>query len=254
MQRLHAQWLQGLHIGHVQLDEIRTRLRLREPVLWLWVAFDPSSKLVLVMHLGSRAQQVAHSVIHHLVKLLAPHCVPVLTSNGLYLYFYALTAHFGRWVQAVGEHRPQWQVCPDLLYGQLQRTVRRRKLVRVKQVLLLGTLEGLRTKLQSLGFSGKLNTSFVERVNLTMRRGVAGLARQTWATAQTAGHLLAQAELWRGYYHFVRVHDGLSVPIGAGDRRGRRYHQRTPAQAAGLTGHRWSMRELLVLPLPGAAG
>src|SRR5205823_3586825 len=44
--RLHAQWLPGRHVGHVQLDEIRTRLRRRERVLWLWVAFDPTSKLI----------------------------------------------------------------------------------------------------------------------------------------------------------------------------------------------------------------
>jgi transposase-like protein len=41
MQRLPVKRLQGLHIAHIQLDEIRTRLRLRERVLWLWVAVDP---------------------------------------------------------------------------------------------------------------------------------------------------------------------------------------------------------------------
>ncbi len=254
MQRLYAQRLHGLHIGHGQLDEIRTRLRLREHVLWLWVAFDPTNKLILVMHLGARTQQAAHSVIHHLIQLLAPDCVPVVSSDGLNLYFYALTAHFGRWVHAVGERRRTWRVCPELIYGQVQKIVRRRKLVQVQHVMLLGSLAERRLKLQALGFSGKLNTAFVERVNLSVRRGVAALARQTWATAQTAGHLLAQAELWRGYYHFVRVHEGLRLALGAGEGRQRRYRQRRPAQAAGLTGHRWSMHELLALPLPSTAG
>jgi transposase-like protein/IS1 family transposase len=184
MQRLHTQRLRDLHIGHVQLDEIRTHGRLRERVLWLWVAFDPSSKLIRVMHLGSRTQQAAQHVIHNLLQPLAPGCVPVMSSDGLNLYFYALTAHFGRWVQAVGERRRAWQVRPDLICGQVQKIVRQRKLVRVKQVMLLGSLAEVRLKLQGLGFSGKLNTAFVERVNLTLRRGRAGLARQTWATAQ----------------------------------------------------------------------
>lgn len=59
--------------------------------------------------------------------------------------------------------------------------MRRRRLVKVKQVMRLGTFEALRTKLRGLGLSGRLFTAFVERVNLSLRRGVDGLARQTWA-------------------------------------------------------------------------
>jgi transposase InsO family protein len=55
----------------------------------------------------------------------------------------------------------------------------------------------------------------VERVNLTIRQGVAALARWTWATAQAAPALLAQLDWWRGYYHFVRPHASLRVPLAA---------------------------------------
>ena len=57
-----------------------------------------------------------------------------------------------------------------------------------------------------MGFTGRLNTAFIERVNLTVRHGVAALARRTWATAQQSPHLLAHLEWWRAYYHFVRPH------------------------------------------------
>jgi hypothetical protein len=53
--------------------------------------------------------------------------------------------------------------------------------------LILATLQGL-------GLSGRLNTAFIERVNLTVRHGVAALARRTWATSQQAPHLLAHLE------------------------------------------------------------
>jgi IS1 family transposase len=42
---LHNRWLRNLHLPHIQLDELRTRLRSRAHTLWLWVACDPISKL-----------------------------------------------------------------------------------------------------------------------------------------------------------------------------------------------------------------
>ena len=208
----------------------------------------------------ARTQNAAHSVVHELRQRLAPGCLPVFTSDGLNLYFYALTAHFGQWVTAVSQRTPHWQVLPSLLYGQVKKTYRRQKVVRVTRVMRCGMAEELRAALRQLGLSGRLNTAFVERVNLTIRQGVAALARRTWATAQTAPWLLAHLDWWRGYYHFVRLHGSLRVslaqPIERGGRRlPRRYQQRTPAMAAGLTSRRWSVQDLLLLPLPpGSVG
>ena len=255
---LHDHWFQHLHLPHVQLDELRTRLRNRTHVLWLWVAIDPHTKLIPVLHLGARTQTAAHAVVHELRQRLAPSCLPVFTSDGLNLYFYALTAHFGQWVAIVGQRARQWQVLPGLIYGQVKKMYRRRKVVLVSHVLRCGTAEDLREALVNLGLSGRLNTAFVERVNLTIRQGVAGLARRTWATAQAGPSLLGHLDWWRGYYHFVRPHAALRVPLAqpierGGRRKPRRYRQRTPAMAAGLTRRRWSVRELLLVPLPPAA-
>src|SRR5215472_814956 len=82
---------------HLQLDELRTRLRNHTHVLWVWLAIDPSTKILPVLHLGPRTQNAAHAVIHALQRILAPGCLPLFTSDGLNLYFYALTAHFGHW-------------------------------------------------------------------------------------------------------------------------------------------------------------
>ena len=255
---LHDHWVHHLYRPHVQLDELRTRLRNRAQVLWLWVAIDPLTKLIPVLHLGARTQHAAHRVVHELRQRLAPGYLPVFTSDGLNLYFYALTAHFGAWVSGIGSQARHWQVTTGLLYGQVKKTYRRRKVVRITGLMRCGTFEDLRAALRTLGLSGRLNTAFVERVNLTIRQGVAGLARRTWATAQTAPALLAQLEWWRAYYHFVRPHKALRMPLSTPIERGgrcapHRYRQRTPAMAAGLTRRRWSVRELLLVPLPPAA-
>src|SRR5262249_2011279 len=161
-----------------------------------------------VLLLGPRTQHMAHRVIHSLRQPLAPGCVPLFTSDGLNLYFYALTAHFGHWLQLAGRGRNilRWQVAEGLIYAQLQKRYRRRKLVRVTHVMRLGSEAELKGTLQGPGFSGRLNTAFIVRVNLAVRHGVAALARRTWATSQQAPQLLAYLEWWRAYYHFVRPH------------------------------------------------
>jgi IS1 family transposase len=247
----HAQLFQELALPHVQLDEIRTRLRQRCQVLWLWLVIDPVTKIVPVLHLGPRTQESAHAVVHGRRTVLAPGCVPVITSAGLRQYFYAVTAHFGWWRQ--GSRCRVWQVAPALVYGQVQKVYRRRRLVRVRHRMLCGTRKRLQTTLQGLGRSGRLTTAFIERLNLTARHGVAALSRRTWATAQTAPGLLLQVEWWRLYYHLVRPHSGLQVALPhpqprEGRRVPQRYRVRTPAMAAGVTLHRWHVVEVLRYP------
>jgi transposase-like protein/IS1 family transposase len=251
---LHDHTFRDLQQPHVQLDEIRTRLRSRAHGLWLWLAIDPITKIVPVLHLGARTQDAAHAVIHELRQRLAPQCIPVFTSDGLNLYFYALTAHFGQWVVSVGRRARKWQVTAGLIYGQVKKVYRRRRLVRVTPVMRCGTRAALKVALRGLGLSGRLNTAFVERLNLTVRQSVAALVRRTWSTAQQAPELLLHLEWWRGYYHFARPHKSLRVelrqPLERGGKRlPQRYRQRTPAMAAGLVSRRWSVRDLLTLPL-----
>ena len=149
----------------------------------------------------------------------------------------------------------RWQVEPSLIYGQVKKCYQRRKLVRVTHEMRLGTEDALKAALQGLGLSGRLNTAFIERVNLTVRHGVAALARRTWATAQQSPQLLAHLEWWRAYYHFVRPHASLRMALlqpreRGGKRLAQRYRQCTPAMAAGRTNRQWTGREVLCFPLP----
>jgi IS1 family transposase len=254
---LHERFFFQLHLPHLQLDELRTRLRSATQILWLWLAIDPLTKMIPVLYLGPRTQNAAHMLIHSLRQSLAPGCLPLFTSDGLNLYFYALTAHFGQWLEVGqrGRNARRWQVAAGLIYGQVKKSYRRHKLVQVTHVMRLGTEAALQVTLQGLGFSGRLNTAFIERVNLSVRHGVAALARRTWATSQQASQLLAHLEWWRAYYHFVRPHASLRVALAqpqarGGKRLAQRYRQRTPAMAAGRTHRRWTACEVLSCPLP----
>jgi hypothetical protein len=180
--------------------------------------------------------------------------LPVFSSDGLALYFYALTAHFGEWVQELGERRRKWMVAAELLYAQVIKRYKRKRIAEVRWQIQLGTPDTYREALRALGLTGRIQTAFVERVNLTFRRSIAGLARRSWSLPCSLGELALHFDWWRAYYHFVKLHAALSVHSSGGDKKGGRNRlrtrARTPAQAAGLTDHRWTVLELLTFPAP----
>ena len=123
-QILHERSFRTLWLPHLQLDELRTRLRSANQILWLWLAIDPLTKIVPVLELGPRTQTMAHRLIHSLRQSLAPDSLTLFTNDGLNFYFYALTAHFGQWLALCrrGRNVRRWQVEPGLIYGQVKKS------------------------------------------------------------------------------------------------------------------------------------
>jgi len=72
----HEHSFRNLHLPHLQLDELRTRLRRATQALWLWLALDPRTKIIPVLQLGPRTQNAAHLLIHSLRQRLAAFLSP----------------------------------------------------------------------------------------------------------------------------------------------------------------------------------
>ena len=241
---LHNRYFQGLVLTFVQLDELYAKVRTG--VQWLWLAIDPVTKIIPSLHLGGRKQEDAYALLHDLHLRLDEDCVPAFTSDGLRSYFYAITAHFGYWFRPERARTDHWHVADDLLYGQLIKRKQRYRLTFTITRMLWGSRTLFYQLLTDYGFNSTIQTAFIERVNLTIRRGVAPLMRKTWSLAQSPQHLLLHCEWWRTYYHFVRVHDSLQLPV-PGLPRARIL--RTPAMAAGVTEQLWSVGTILKMPL-----
>src|SRR5712691_4676974 len=139
--------LSAVQAGEVSEAEAITRLS-RSPH-WVWVAMDPVSKLLLAIDVGNRTLAMAQGVVHQVAQVLAPGCVPLFLTDGLKEYATALLTHFGYWVQpprrqATGPApKPRWMPLAGLLYAQVVKTVRRRRLVRVRHRVVFGTLEAV---------------------------------------------------------------------------------------------------------------
>jgi transposase len=174
-ENLHAQFFKDLVVGGtIQLDELATRVRRWAKRAWVWTAQGAQSKAWLVWHVGGRAQADVHRLLHRVKQVLASGCVPVFTSDGLRQYFYALTAHFGHWVEEEGRRKPVWRVLPSLLYGQFRKVKAGRKLKQTYTKMLCGERSALQTVLQSIGLRGGIQTAFQPVVNTTGRKNSPG--------------------------------------------------------------------------------
>ena len=239
-------FFQAIRAGHIQLDELVTKVKNKAQKLWVWTAITAKSKLIVALHIGGRAIEDACSLFHQIRLALAPGCLPVFTTDGLDQYFHGMTAHFGYWDKPPRARKYHWFPDEDLQYAQLLKSRHGRKVKFLYSVIRLGTRDAIRAMLQALELSGLVQTSYVERANLTLRELIAPLSRRTWSLAYDVYHLWLHIQWGLTYYHFCRVHQSLDVRI----RGPSRCRHRTPAMAAGLTRRQWSVAHILLTPVP----
>jgi IS1 family transposase len=196
--KLHDRVMVELELIHVQLDELWGNVKSKGRELWLWTASDAKTKILVVMQVGGRTQEMAYGVVHELKGRLKAGCVPVFSTDGLKHYYYALTSHFGKWEREEGK-KPVWVLMGELLYGQVIKHQRRRKTVEVERRMLVGEEGEYRRVLKENGLSGRINTSYIERLNLTIRQSVSKLTRRTWGPAVYTSELVEHLEWWRAY-------------------------------------------------------
>lgn len=129
--KVHQRFFKDLILAHIQLDELWTNVKQAEQAVWVWTVCEAKSKIIPVIQLGGRTQDMAYSVVHELKMRLKAGCVPIFSSDGLKHYFYTLTAHFGEWKVVEGEKKPVWLILTSFMYGQVIKQQRRFRLVGV---------------------------------------------------------------------------------------------------------------------------
>ena len=267
-------FLHGIRVRQVQLDELFALLsavkdgavseadaieRLERMSQWVWVAMDPESKLLLAIDVGDRTLAMAQRFVHHVVQLVAPDCAPLFLTDGFRAYMTALLTHYGSWVQPPRRQdtgpapKPRWMPMPQLLYAQVGKTVRRRRLVRVRHRVVFGTLETVNAVLAPLGC--QINTAFIERLNLTIRQHVAAVGRRVSTLCKHEAGVRQQLALYHVYHNFCLPHASLRQPLSQprpthGHGSAKTWQPRTPAMAVGLTDHVWTLRAVLLFRVP----
>jgi hypothetical protein len=269
-----AYFLCDLHLEQLQLDELYAVLRdlkagaisddeaikrLERSPAWVWTAMDPTSKLLVVVDVGSRTLAMAPRVVPQVTQVLAPGCVPLFLTDGLKDYGTALLTHFGYWMQPERRQdkgprpQPRWMPLPALLYAQVVKSYRRQRLVGVAHHVVFGTQLAIEQILAKCGWA--INTAFVERLNLDIRQRVAAIGRRVNTLCQGEAGLRDQLVLFQTYHNFVLPHASLRQPllipeVTSGRDSVKVWRPCTPAMAAGLTDHVWSLKEVLLYRVP----
>jgi hypothetical protein len=133
------------------------------------------------------------------------------------------------------------------------KTVRRRRLVRVTHRMVFGTLAAIEQVLAAHGW--QINTAFIERLNLSIRQHVAAVGRRVTTLCKHEEGLRQQLMLYQVYYNFCLPHASLRQPLPQpepthGTGSARQWRPCTPAMAAELTDHVWTLREVLLFRVP----
>jgi IS1 family transposase len=208
---------------------------------WIGIAFATEYRLMLSFMIDTHEAYVAEPLIAATEERLKAGSWPVWVSDGLDAYGEALKErhctlqYYPRTGKPGRPRRPKLVACPELRYGQVvkQRDERHR---------VIGVCK--RSRYGDVPLE-KISTVYIERHNLTLRHENRRLTRKTMAFSKKVTQLKAQMLFYQGYYNFVRPHRALKLSIADDNGAPRRWQSRTPAMAAGLSDHIWSLRELM---------
>ena len=114
-----------------------------------------------------------------------------------------------------------------------------------KRQIVFGSEDALIQILATDGWGSQINPSSIERDNLTSRHSQGRLGRKTLSHAKKKVSLPRHLDLEEALSNCIRPHSALKVKLRQAAAPGRRWQQRPPAIAAGLTAHIWSLEELL---------
>ena len=179
---------------------------------------------------------------------------PLFTSDELPAYVEALVATYstpeppppkrGR-----GRPRttPRRRRDPELLYAQVDKRREKGCVVEVRRRIIFGSAEVIS---EVLG-DQQINTAYVERDNLTSRQSNGRLVRKTLSHSKNSYYLRRHLDLEDAVFNFVRPHQALRTALPR-PLHGRKWQLRTPAMAAGLTDHVWTLEELLSYRVPAS--
>ena len=206
----------------LQADELCTFIGNKSTTLWLFATVEVWSRLWASSVLGRRSSRNAKAVLNDVLLRGRVVGCPLIATDGFEYYRGAIVDLFG-------------SAC---VYGQVLKTRRHDRVVRVERCVQIGTASRLQTALLASEDSETLNTSFVERLNLTIRQGSAYLRRRSSCHARGADQLHAHVELLRCHYNFIRPHRALKF--------GR--ETRTPAMQAGLVSAPMNWRDIFTAP------
>jgi transposase-like protein/IS1 family transposase len=246
-----------LDLVHVQADEIW--VKMRGTVVWVALAIMVSTRLWIAGEVSkTRDSDLTDRLMEQVRRCSIAMTALLICTDGFAAYPNSIIRAFRNKVKATpGPGAPKKVVWPRLYIGTVIKHTVKRRVTEVIRRMTYGKWRKAKRLIKASRGGKKLNTSFIERFNGTIRERLASLTRKCRHAASKVGTVHAGIYLIGCTYNFCFSHCELSKSkIKGGFGR-----PCTPAMASGLTDHVWSVKELLLykvapppLPVPKKKG
>ena len=224
-------------LGQVQADELR--VKKQGGIVWIALAMMVQTRLWLGGEVSEQRDMMLIRRLLERVRRCAAHRPLLFCTDGLASYIRAIRETLRAPVQTGKGGRPRLRPWRHIFIAQVVKRYERRRVVATDRRIVDGAparVETLRRRSQG---GGMINTAYIERLNATFRERLAPLARRCRALARHTLTLYEGMFLVGTVYNFCTPHASLSQA-----------QQTTPAMAAGITDHCWTMHELLSFQVP----
>jgi transposase-like protein len=236
-----------LDLQQVQADEIKAKIQ--GGTIWIAMAMMVSTRLWLGGVISPRRDKVLIQSLVDKIRIIAL-CRPLLVAvDGLPSYVKAFQRAFRSKLPRHGQlGRCKWRAWSELAIVQVVKTRTPGKF-KISRRIVQGCARQIDQLIQTSQSHGGINTAFIERLNATFRQRLNVLARRTRTLARQPDTLLAGLYVVGCLYNFCTYHKSLRVSF-LFSQHAQRWLQRTPAIAAGLTDHLWTIEELFNFKVP----
>jgi hypothetical protein len=216
---------------------------------WDHVAFDPEHRLVVSVVTGRRIEDHTRLLVEDFQRRTEGRIPDLLTSDEYPAYAAAILEVYGEEIQPPRrgtrgrQPKPRRVLPEELVYATVHKTREGNRVVAVEERLIFGTEAGLQAALDGSAVSDRVNTVYVERHNGTDRNRNARKVRRTYCFSK-------DWDVHAAVTYFTMYSYNFCWPVRTLRERGEGGHwqQRTPAMAAGLADHIWTLKEWLSLP------
>lgn len=235
-------------LGHVQADEIQAKMQRR--VVWLALALQVSTRLWLGGVVSERRDEKLLTQLIQRIRASAL-CRPLLFCvDGWRAYLPAIRHVFREAIPTGRLGRPSLRPWDNICIAQMVKQYAQGHVVGVIRRIAQGSAEQVAGLLKQSQGGGGINTAYVERLNATFRARWANLVRRSRALARQPLTLHHGLYLIGTVYNFCTNHESLRLPLYIGSAARQHWVWRTPAMAAGITDHHWTVQELLMYRVP----
>jgi IS1 family transposase len=202
--------------------------------IWTFTAICPETKLIIGHCIGKRTKENAQQLMTT-VRNRTNNRIRYVTTDGNEMYEFLIKHVFGKYIPGSKQRKLPRGFC----YAQVIKHIQKNRCVKVERKLIYGNTKTLERRIAESKVSSSINTAFVERSNLTLRQHNKRVGRKTLGYSKVKEYLRWHNTLVIAYYNFCLAHSSLQYYNGD------KTVSVTPAMAAGVTDHVWSIEELL---------